>query len=238
MTSFIKGITDCLQGFNLILKPGIRRFVLVPLLVNIVLFTGAIFMLWRQLEHWLQDLLPGWLAWLEWLIVPLFTATMLLLVFYGFTLVANLIAAPFNSLLAARIENRLTGSTPADTSGESLWKLALRTTASEVRKLFYFAIWLIPLTIITFIPGLNIIAPLCWFIYAAWSFSLEYMDYPLANHGQLFTEIRQHNRKHRMRSLGFGTGVFVLTSIPFINFLAMPVAVAGATRLTTATQDH
>ena len=52
------------------------------------------------------------------------------------------------------------------------------------------------------------------------------------NRGMLFAEIRAYNRSNRMRSLGLGTGVFVLTSIPFLNFLAMPVAVAAATRLT------
>ena len=36
-----------------------------------------------------------------------------------------------------------------------------------------------------------------------------------------------------MRSLGLGTAVFLLTSIPVVNFFAMPVAVAGATKLTT-----
>jgi uncharacterized protein involved in cysteine biosynthesis len=32
--------------------------------------------------------------------------------------------------------------------------------------------------------------------------------------------------------------VFLLTSIPVINFLAMPVAVCAATRLTTRTIDN
>ena len=32
-------------------------------------------------------------------------------------------------------------------------------------------------------------------------------------------------------SLGFGGGVMIMTSIPVVNFFAMPVAVAGATLL-------
>jgi CysZ protein len=84
----------------------------------------------------------------------------------------------------------------------------------------------------------NVIAPFAWFVFAAWSFSLEYMDYPLGNRGMLFEDIRDYNRHNRMRSLGLGTGVFLLTSIPVINFLAMPVAVCAATRLTTRTIDN
>jgi hypothetical protein len=51
----------------------------------------------------------------------------------------------------------------------------------------------------------------------------------LGNRGMLF----EYNRNNRMRSLGLGTGVFVMTSIPVLNFLAMPVAVCAATKMTT-----
>ncbi len=233
MFSYIKGFGDFFSGFSLILESGVKKYVVIPLFINISLFGTAFYLIQQQMDSWLESLLPGWLSWLEWIILPLFYITILLLVFYTFTLVANLIAAPFNSLLAARIETHLTGQKPEHISSEKMWKIALRSFASEIHKLLYFIKWLIPLVILTFIPVVNIVAPFLWFIFAAWSFSLEYMDYPLANHGMLFKDIRQYNRINRMRALGLGTGIFIMTSIPFINFLAMPVAVAGATRLTT-----
>lgn len=236
MTSYLKGFGDYFSGFGLLLKPGIRKFVIAPLLINISLFAAAFYLVQQQIDNWLQKLLPGWLSWLEWIILPLFYITLLLLVFYTFTLIANLIAAPFNSLLAARIEMHLTDKKPEHISSEKFWKIALRSFGSEIHKLLYFIKWLIPLVILTLIPVVNVASPFFWFVYAAWSFSLEYMDYPLANHGMLFKDIRQYNRNHRMRALGLGTGVFIMTSIPFVNFLAMPVAVAGATKLTTKTR--
>ena len=236
MKTYFTGLTDGLSGFSLIFKKGVRRYVIVPLLINISLFSGAIYLLSQRMDSWMESLLPSWLSWLQWLIWPLFAITILLLVFYSFTLLANLISAPFNSLLAASVEAHLTGKKPEHIDAEKFWKIALRTISSEIYKLLYFFKWLVLLVIITLIPGVNLIAPFLWFIYAAWSFSLEYMDYPLANHGMLFKDIRQHNREHRMRSLGLGSVVFILTSIPFVNFIAMPVAIAGATRLTTQTQ--
>ncbi len=233
MFSYIKGFSDFISGFSLILESGVKKYVVIPLFINISLFGTAIYLIQQQMDVWLERLLPGWLSWLEWIILPLFYITIFLLVFYTFTLVANLIAAPFNSLLAARIESHLTGQKPEHISSEKMWKIVMRSFGSEIHKLLYFIKWLIPLVILTFIPVVNIVAPFLWFIFAAWSFSLEYMDYPLANHGMLFKDIRQYNRINRMRALGLGTGVFIMTSIPFINFLAMPVAVAGATRLTT-----
>jgi CysZ protein len=181
----------------------------------------------------MQKLLPGWLSWLEWLIWPLFAVTILLIVFFSFTLIANLISAPFNSYLSASVEQKLTGSKPENMVNEPLWKTVVRTVRAEIRKTLYFLLWLIPLALLTIIPVINVTAPFAWFLFAAWSFSIEYTDSPLGNRGMLFDEIRAYNRKNRMRSLGLGTGVFLMTSIPVLNFLAMPVAVCAATKMTT-----
>ena len=99
-----------LQGLGLILKPRLRRFVLVPLAVNVILFGGLIWYGAGQFEALLDWLLPDWLDFLSWLLWPLFALTVLLVAFYGFTLVANLIAAPFNGLLAEKVEAYLGGA--------------------------------------------------------------------------------------------------------------------------------
>jgi CysZ protein len=222
-----------LSGFGLIFKSGIRRYVIIPLIINTGLFATAIYILSQQMDIWLQKLLPGWLSWLEWLIWPLFAVTILLIVFFTFTLIANLISAPFNSYLSASVEQKLTGSKPENMVNEPVWKTVVRTVGAEIRKTVYFLLWLIPLALLTIIPVINVAAPFAWFLFAAWSFSIEYMDSPLGNRGMLFDEIRDYSRKNRMRSLGLGTGVFVMTSIPVLNFLAMPVAVCAATKMTS-----
>jgi CysZ protein len=238
MFSFIKGSLDCFSGFALLFKPGIKRFVVIPFIINIALFSLAIKLLSDQLDSWLEQLLPEWLSWLEWLIWPLFAIAILLIVFYTFTILANLIAAPFNSLLSARIEAMLTGKKPQDVNSDGFIRLTVRTIKSEIQKILYAIKWFVPLIIITVIPVLNIVAPFLWIVFAAWFFALEYNDYPLANRGLFFEDIKSYNRKNRMRSLGMGTVIFILSSIPVINFFIMPAAVAGATKLTTKVNDH
>ena len=209
MVSFIKGFFDCFSGFGLILKPDIKRFVLIPLIISIGLFSLAVKLLSDQLDNWLAQLLPSWLGWLEWLIFPLFYAAISLIVFYSFTVIANLISAPFNSLLSARIEALLTNQTPQDINSDRMIKLVGRTLRSEIQKIFYAIKWFIPLIIITIIPGINIIAPFLWIVFAAWFFALEYSDYPLANRGQFFSEVKTYNKNNRMRSLGLGSAIFI-----------------------------
>lgn len=42
------------QGWKLVSQPGIRRFVILPLLVNILLMGGAFWWLFTQLDVWID----------------------------------------------------------------------------------------------------------------------------------------------------------------------------------------
>jgi CysZ protein len=208
--------------------------VAVPLLVSTVFFTGAMF----GLSHWLEVLidlllgyLPSWLDWLRYLLWPVFAVAGVLIIFYTFSLMTNLIAAPFNGMLAEAVEQHLSGQ-PIDTGG---WKALARdivpSLLSELRKLLYFLLRALPLGLLFLIPGVNIAAPFLWALFSAWMLAIEYVDYPMANHLLHFSEQRRRLRKRRLLSLGFGGSSLLMTMIPLVNFLAMPVSVAGATAM-------
>ena len=232
------GFGFLVRGFSLIFRKGARRFVIVPLVINGALFTGAIWFLWSRLRQWLDrlaDLTPNWLDWLSWLLLPLAVIVIAVGVYYSFTLVANLIAAPFNALLAERLESLLRGQPAPPGSGfRQLPVIAGRTVLSELRKVVYQIAWMIPLGILTFLPGINILAPFAWFTFGAWMMSVNYLDYPMGNHDHFFPEVRRFLGKQKGTAIGFGSGLLLMTLIPFVNFLAMPVGVAGATALWVA----
>ncbi len=228
----LTGTNYLIRGFGLILRPGLRRFVLIPLLVNISIFSLLVWLGASQFQELIDWLLPesSWLAVLRWLLWPLFALTMMLVIVYSFTVLANLIAAPFNSQLAEQTELILSGSTPDQATG-NLLKSLLPTLTSELRKLGYFLIRAIPLLILFLIPGVNIIAPFLWLLFNAWFLALEYADYPMANNGLSFRDQHARLKKIRLISLGFGGSATLLMMIPLLNFLARPAAVAGATVL-------
>jgi len=228
------GMHYLFEGLRLIRQPGLRRYVAVPLLVSTVFFTAAIF----GLSHWLEVLidlllgyLPAWLDWLRYLLWPVFAVAGVLIIFYSFSLMTNLIAAPFNGMLAEAVEQHLSGQ-PIDTGG---WKALARdivpSLLSELRKLLYFLLRALPLGLLFLIPGVNIAAPFLWALFSAWMLAIEYVDYPMANHLLHFSEQRRRLRKRRLLSLGFGGSSLLMTMIPLVNFLAMPVSVAGATAM-------
>jgi CysZ protein len=228
----VKGLSFILSGLILLPQKGIRSFVLIPLLINSLLFTLAIWLASKQLDNWMNYLLPDWLRWLEWLLWPILALIFFFVIFYSFTLVANLIAAPFNSILAERIEKKLRGLPLPESQGyKGIPRLMARTFKSEAKKLFYMLKWLIVLLLLTFIPVVNIISPIAWLLFGAWMLAIQYVDYPMGNHELFFDNELKSLKQHKALALGFGSGVALLTSIPIINFLAMPIGVAGGTVL-------
>jgi len=221
------------KGLSLLNKPGVRRFVIMPLLINILIFAGLI---WLSADRfggfidWMTPSLPDWLLWLTWLLWLVFGLMAFIVLFFGFSILANLVGAPFNSYLAGAVEKYLTGQALPET-GKSLWQDVVEALLGELKKILYYLLWAIPLVIINFIPGINLLAPVLWAVFGAWMLSLEYTDYPLGNYGLTFPAIRRKISEHRMLSLGFGGAVMLATLIPLFNFLVMPVAVAGATAL-------
>ncbi|MFH0342901.1 MAG: sulfate transporter CysZ [Chromatiales bacterium] len=221
-----------LIGFKLIVAPRLRRYVLVPLSINGLLFAAGIAYGAHLLDTLIDAWLPDWLRWLDWLLWPLFGLLVLGAVFFGFSLVANLIAAPFNGRLAEAVETHLRGEPMTATAG---WSTALRDlvagVGAQLRRLVYFGFWSLPFLVLSWIPGLGLPAALGWFFLGAWFMALQYTDYPMANHGLDFPAQRRLLGHRRWLALGFGIVVMVLTLIPVVNFLAMPIAVAGATAM-------
>ena len=236
--NLFKGLGHALKGIKLITQPGIRRFIIIPLSINVVLFSTAIYFLvtlFDQAIAYLMPQFPDWLSWLEsaisWILWPLFAVMIFFLVFYTFSFIANLIAAPFNSLLSEKVEAMLRGEPLSDSPSFPVWTTIKKSIGSEIGKLFYLLKWSVILLIISIIPVINVASPFLWILFGAWMLALEYLDYPMGNHGHYFKEINQQAVSKKTLSLGFGSGVFLLTSIPVVNFIAMPVAVAGATHL-------
>jgi CysZ protein len=224
-----------MRGASLLTHRRLRLFVIVPLAVNVLIFALAIG--WTL--SWVSGMvaaataqLPDWLGFLEWLLWPLVGLAVALTTGYLFTAVALVIASPFNSLLAEKAEELVTGRPVAGLEGfgQALASVP-RSILRELRKLLYFVPMALFVFVLTLVPGLNALSPLLWFLLGAWMFSIEFVDYPMDNHGRGFGDVRAACRRRRLSSLGFGGLVALCTGIPLVNFVVVPAAVVGATLL-------
>ncbi len=237
----VSGFNYLLKSIALAGKPGIKRFVIIPLLINILIFVIALavgvhyfgvfmddMLDFSGLWQWVQDIINFFKP-ILWLV---FFSAYLIIIFYSFSIIANIIAAPFNSLLAEATEKYLTGQ-PLDGNTDMLQLLkdVLPLVWMEIQKLIYFMVRAIPLLILFVIPFTAPFAPILWFLFSAWMMSLQYMDYPMGNNQISFSEQRGRQQNKRFFSMGYGGGVLIATMIPVVNFLIIPLAVISATQI-------
>jgi len=223
------------HGIELALTPGIRQFVLMPLLANIILVGGALFYLFSNLNIWIEQLmgqLPDFLSWLSYLLWPLLVLTILATFSYFFSTLANFIAAPFNGLLAEKVEEHLTQKKVNEDGMLAVIKDTPRILAREWRKLVYVLPKAIGLFLLLLIPALGqTVGPILWFVFTAWILAIQYCDYPFDNHKVTFNDMRYSLKQKQGKAYGFGMLVSVFTTIPVLNLIVMPVAVCGATSM-------
>lgn len=233
-SDFLSGLTYFFKGIRMIFHPGLRRFVIIPLIINIVIFTAAILVGIDQFDTLLGWLMPEkeawWIEFARVILWILFSAMISLIVFFTFTLIANLLGAPFNGLLSERVELSLSGEIYEEQGGvRSLLASVVPSLVSEVRKMAYFLIFAAVVLILSLL--IHVLSPLLWGIFTSWMFALEYIAYPMENHGMYFSRARARVRKKLALSFGFGMAIMFATMIPLVNFFVMPSAVAGATIL-------
>ncbi|MDR0217795.1 MAG: sulfate transporter CysZ [Enterobacteriaceae bacterium] len=223
------------RGWHLVTLPGIKRFVLLPLLANMLLIGGSFWWLYQRLGDWIQwtlSKIPDWMQWLSYLLWPLAVISIMLIFTYFFSTLANFIASPFNGLLAEKLEAKLTGQPAPDTGIFDLIKDTPRILKREVVKILYYIPRAIVLLLLYFIPAIGqTVAPIIWFIFSAWMLAIQYCDYPFDNHKVSFGNMRNALRQDKIDNFQFGALVSILTMIPVINLFIMPIAVCGATAM-------
>ena len=226
------GMDYFFQGFKLIQRKGLRRFVLIPLLVNLILFSVAFYFLYLELEILIAKLMayiPEFLSFLEVIIWPFAVLVILMTFSFIFSAAANWIAAPFNGLLSEKVEAMLSDKPTPDAGIPELIKDIPRTLGREWSKLVYY----IPRAIGFFLLSwlIPVIGQVIWFAFLAWMMAVQYKDYPFDNHKVPFFEMRRALKEKQGLSYGFGITVVFFSMVPIVNLIVMPVAICGATAL-------
>ena len=222
-----------MKGIELAFSPGIRLFVIFPLVINIISFSIGFYFLFSRFDIAIQALsgwLPSWLDWLTYLLWPLMVIITIIGAAYLFGTIANFISAPFNGLLAEKVEERLTGQ--LNTSSPPFIQIVSNTIRREWQKLKYWLPRAIFCLCCFFIPVAGpIIAPWIWIIFSSWMMAIQYADYPYDNHQIKFHDMQKSLTKKRWLNFSFGGLIMMINSIPLLNLIIIPVAVCAATAM-------
>lgn len=238
VTNFSRGFFYPFRGLRLLAgHPALLKYIAIPFLINLTVFSGAVYLGLDFFNDTVVQYLPQGEAWYwailyyaAWVLAVLLTAV---LVFFSFTVVGNLIASPFNDLLSERAEQQLLGKRHDEPfSLRGFVRDARRTLAVELKKLSLFVAGMVTLLLFNLIPALGqVLYSVAAVAFTLFFLVMEYLGYVFERKSFSFREQRRYIWRRKFLMLGFGTGVFCMLAVPFLQFLCLPLAVLGATLL-------
>ena len=77
---------------------------------------------------------------------------------------------------------------------------------------------------------LNVIAPIAWFLLAAWMMCIQYVDYPYDNHKISFADMKKDLKQQRLASFAMGAVISLAMTVPILNLVIPPAAVCAGTK--------
>jgi CysZ protein len=236
MGRFLSGALYPAYAFSLLARaPRLWRYVLLPILVNIVvgatLYAALLFAGLRAIDASVASL-PEWAAAVGavlrlLLIVGLLIATGFVLVRFGVVL-----GSPWYARLSAELELLRGGQPlPEQAGGVSAALRDLsRALAFELRKLLLVLAIGAGLLLLGLIPVAGqLLATAGWIALGATIACLDFFDYPLERRLLSFRAKLGVIRRGLPGSAGFGLVCLGLVSIPFVNLLSIPLCVAAGT---------
>jgi CysZ protein len=173
---------------------------------------------------------PLWL--LAALVKVLLIAAFGVAIYFGFTLLGGVIAAPFLDVLSEKVERLATGTDASQAGGVTLvLRRAARSALEEGKRVAYFAVVQLALLAFGLIPGMQPFAVAASLGVAALFMPLAYTGFALDRRGVRFSARRRWIVSHSVEMLSFGAFALALYAIPGLSFLCLPWLVTAGTLL-------
>ncbi|PLX85673.1 MAG: sulfate transporter CysZ [Desulfuromonas sp.] len=238
VTNFSRGFFSPFRAGRFILGcPRLFKYILIPFIINTSVFSLAVYFGLNFFNDTVIHRIPQGDAWYWlilfytlWVVAALATAV---LVFFAFTVVGNLIAAPFNDLLSERTEETLAGRRNEEPfSLGAFGKDVRRTLVEESKKMLFFVLGMVLLLLLNLIPGVGtMVYSVLSVLFTLFFLAVEYTGFVFSRKRSTFRDQRRFIFGRKFLMLGFGVGLLVLLAIPFLQFFCIPVAVVAATQL-------
>lgn len=179
----------------------------------------------------------GW-AWAGPLLLLAVLARWLLLaalgvaIYFLFTVVGGLVAAPFLDVLSERVERIATGVPPRDGGGlRDLLNGSLRSVIEEGKRTLFFLVVQLAIVVFGLLPGVQPIALLASLAFTALFLPLDYTAYALDRRRVPFRVRRRWIGANFPEMFGFGAFGLALFFVPGLSFLCLPWLVTSGTLL-------
>ena len=240
LSAFFKGAGLPLRGLSFLLNnPRLWIFVLIPLVINAILFVILLTWGYSAFSDVLKSWLGSWdtLAW-YWKSVAVvarifFWLVALLAVYFIFTPSALVIAAPFNDYLAETTEKACGLEYREERPLVAMIiKEAGFAIAGELKRVLFFGAVFLLLLPINLVPFIGSVAYAIFsFVWACFGFSFEFISFATDRRHVSLNRKLAILRKNLPFTMGYGLVTLLLFLIPFVNVLIVPVSAVSGTLL-------
>ena len=227
-------------GF-LLVRRGIKRWAVMPLVANVVVYglviAAAVYLLtvWEPtfafdsdsaFSVWLGNTLTKSFHALKWVV---FVPAVMVISYFTFTTVGMVVATPFNDVLSHRTEFRLTH--PGDRSATTMryeFVTMLTSVRDAIGILIRQVFWTILALPFLLIP---IVGFLPLFLVTAWFGGVAFLDTAMSRNYLRNRHKKVVLKSRRWQILGLGVAMELLFMIPFVGLLVLPIGVIAGTMI-------
>jgi len=239
----INGIKAYFGTFKLISKLGLWKYFSIPIGISVLtglLFVSFVYFFSDDIGHfiskvWIWDFGSEVFATVSNVLGGVIIV-ILALVLYKHIVMA--LSAPFMSPVSEKIETYLLGETNHKHRNTTFSQQLVRGIRINVRNLVRELLFMIPLVILSLIPGVNIITTILIFAIQAYYVGFGNMDYTMERHFN-YKESVEFVRKNRGTAIGNGVVFMLLLFVPILGFIiTLPISVVAASAETVKRLDE
>ncbi len=212
---------------------GVLWLLVVPVMVNIALFAGAIFVLVTKFIPWIVELIGnGGGRWyeltLEWIVIILLTLIFLVVYAFLFSIIAEIIGAPFYEEIGARVDK----NHKVQIVERPWYKEVVMTISQEAQKLVALGGIMILMFFMQFIPVLGqLVSASLGFGLLVLTLGADSVGPALYRRGLVLGARRKWVIRNWLPVVGMGMAKALGLIIPVLNIIVLPVSAAGGTLL-------
>lgn len=232
ITQFSRGLATYFSGIQAGLTQGdLLRLTLIPFVIDCLCLVASLFYAFSHLSEVVTHVLHQPETWYQYfLYTALYLVTavgMLFLAVFVAMIFANLLAFPFNDMLAERTLSKAKALPMTPRTVKNRLKKSFRNIAAMLKKTFLLLLFAASFALLGLIPGLAIVgAGLSVFI-LAW----DRLDYSFDQYEMTLGQRIDFIREHFTEILGFSFGLGLVTAVPVINILVLPASVVAGAQL-------
>jgi CysZ protein len=224
------GLSTYLQALTFIRSNRLWKYIIIPALINLLIFIGASVFVWQytgMLSNWLVDLtgadsISGTTGnVLEWIIVALVKIISFFLYFKLYRYTILLLSAPALALLAEKTQEILTGTSHPFHAGQLLRDI-LRGVGITLKNLVKELAFTLPLYLLALIPIITPFATLAILLIESYFVGFSMIDYRNEFKRLSARESNLMIKRHRGLAVGNGLAFNILLLIPVLGVLLAP----------------